>query len=123
MLRIGITLVVLPINRSRDHVNVALVFRFGLCFLCSGVLVRFRRRFRFARSFWGAGVGDGALPPTSFFSSSSLRFFFSCLARSSAFVSLVNAIVFPSGGPDRITGALRQIGKYKRIAARPWQDR
>src|SRR4029453_10647103 len=47
------------------------------------------------------GVGDpdpaGAFPPPAFFSSSSLDFFFSCLARSSALVSLVNAIIFPSG--------------------------
>src|SRR6266550_7826015 len=39
----------------------------------------------------------GAFPLPIFFDSSSFDFFFSCLARSSAFVSLVNAIVFPSG--------------------------
>src|SRR5438552_15964294 len=39
----------------------------------------------------------GAFPLPVFFDSSSFDFFFSCLARSSAFVSLVNAIVFPSG--------------------------
>src|SRR5438876_794940 len=39
----------------------------------------------------------GAFPLPVFFDSSSFDFFFSCLARSSAFVSLVNATVFPSG--------------------------
>src|SRR5207249_9539306 len=39
----------------------------------------------------------GAFPLPAFFDSSSFDFFFSCLARSSAFVSLVNAIVLPSG--------------------------
>src|ERR1700730_6430268 len=44
------------------------------------------------------GLADalGSAVP-AFFTSSSLRFFFSCLARSSAFVPLVNAIVLPSG--------------------------
>src|SRR6266849_4070292 len=41
--------------------------------------------------------GEGEISLTAFFNSSSLRFFFSCFARSSAFVSLVNAIIFPSG--------------------------
>src|SRR5207249_9948484 len=41
--------------------------------------------------------GDGEFSLIAFFDSSSFDFFFSCLARSSAFVSLVNAIVLPSG--------------------------
>src|SRR6266702_7918989 len=44
-----------------------------------------------------AGRDEGGISLTAFFNSSSLRFFFSCFARSSAFVSLVNAIDFPSG--------------------------
>ena len=55
-----------------------------------------------------AGVGDGELSLTAFFNSASLRFFFACLSRSSAFVSLVNAIVFPSG-PQ--TGLLAPFGR------------
>src|SRR2546426_146044 len=45
----------------------------------------------------GEGEALGALAAATFFSSSSLRFFFSCFARSSAFVALVKAIVLPSG--------------------------
>src|SRR2546429_4157267 len=52
--------------------------------------------------------GDGEFSLIAFFNSSSLRFFFSCLARSSAFVSLVNAIVLPSGGH---TGLLAPFGR------------
>src|SRR6266487_3872558 len=52
--------------------------------------------------------GDGETSLTAFFNSSSLRFFFSCFARSSAFVSLVNAIVFPSGDQ---TGLAAPLGK------------
>src|SRR6266480_993368 len=55
-----------------------------------------------------AAVTDGELSLTAVFNSSSLRFFFSCLARSSAFVSLVNAIVFPSGAH---TGLLAPLGR------------
>ena len=55
-----------------------------------------------------AAVADGELSLTAFFNSSSLRFFFSCLAKSSAFVSLVNAIVFPSGAQ---TGLLAPFGR------------
>ena len=47
--------------------------------------------------FEGSVEGEGGISLTAFFNSSSLRFFFSCFARSSAFVSLVNAIDFPSG--------------------------
>src|SRR5713101_451949 len=47
--------------------------------------------------FEASADGDGEVAPTAFFNSSSLRFFFSCLAKSSAFASLVNAIDFPSG--------------------------
>src|SRR5213083_2962562 len=52
--------------------------------------------------------GDGEFSLIAFFNSSSLRFFFSCLARSSAFVSLVKAIVFPSGDQ---TGLFAPFGK------------
>src|SRR5436853_6720647 len=55
-----------------------------------------------------AGGGDGELSLTAFFNSASLRFFFACLSRSSAFVSLMNAIVFPSG-PQ--TGLLAPFGR------------
>src|SRR5438046_7033060 len=55
-----------------------------------------------------AAVADGELSLTAFFNSSSLRFFFSCLARSSAFVSLVNAIVFSYGAQ---TGLLAPFGR------------
>src|SRR5262249_16029943 len=33
MLRVGIAFVVLAVNRARDHANIALMFRFGLCIL------------------------------------------------------------------------------------------
>src|SRR5207248_9127974 len=55
-----------------------------------------------------AGVGNGELSRTAFFNSSSLRFFFSCLAKSSAFVSLAKAIVLPSGAQ---TGLLAPFGR------------
>src|SRR6266498_3238087 len=52
----------------------------------------------FSAGFFEDSVeGEGGISLTAFFNSSSLRFFFSCFARSSAFVSLVNAIDFPSG--------------------------
>src|SRR5437773_6942102 len=54
----------------------------------------------------GEPVGDIAL--TAFFNSSSFFFFFSCLAKSSGLLSLVNAIVFPSGDQ---TGLLAPFGK------------
>src|ERR1700730_6974514 len=52
----------------------------------------------------GDAAGEVAL--TAFFNSSS--FFFACFARSSALVSLVNAIVFPSGDQ---TGLPAPLGK------------
>src|SRR6266487_6344760 len=67
-----------------------------------------------ARPLFSAGFfersaeGEGETSLTAFFNSSSLRFFFSCFARSSAFVSLVNAIVFPSGDQ---TGLAAPLGK------------
>src|SRR5437764_15108569 len=51
--------------------------------------------------------GDGEFSLVAFFNSSSLRFFFSCLARWSALVSLVNAILLPS---DAHTGSLARFG-------------
>ena len=64
--------------------------------------------------FFSAGLFDasgeavGEVAPTAFFNSSSFFFFFSCFARSSGFVSLVNAIVFPSGDQ---TGLLAPFGR------------
>src|SRR6266446_6655209 len=49
-------------------------------------------------SFSPSLPGDGEVSAaTAFFNSSSLRFFFSCFARSSELVVLVNAIILPSG--------------------------
>src|ERR1700726_4674621 len=54
----------------------------------------------------GEWAGEGSL--TAFFNSSSLRFFFSCFARSSKLVSLVKAIDFQSGDQ---TGEPAPLGK------------
>src|SRR6266699_1680314 len=51
-----------------------------------------------AFSFSPSLPGDGEVSaPSAFFSSSSLRFFFSCFARSWELVVLVNAIILPFG--------------------------
>src|SRR5205823_9667116 len=55
-----------------------------------------------------AGVDRGtglSLAPPDFLDCSS-PFFFSCFARSSAFVSLVNAMFFPSGAQTRLPAPL-----------------
>src|SRR2546430_17390324 len=57
--------------------------------------------------------GDGEFSLIAFFNSSSLRFFFSCLARSSAFVSLVNAIVLPSGAQTGLPAPFGRSVKEK----------
>src|SRR4029453_1598084 len=73
------------------------------------------------------GVGDpdpaGAFPPPAFFSSSSLDFFFSCLARSSALVSLVNAIFFPSGAQLGFPAPFGRSVKVNESPACHWEDR
>ena len=80
MLWVGVTFIVLPIDRTRDHAHVALMFG------CS------------------RGAGDPGF---------SLFFFFSCFARSSAFVSLVNAMVFPSGAQTGLPAPFGRSVKTK----------
>src|SRR5439155_27159187 len=106
MLRIGITFIVLAINRARDDMNIALAFAFGFHLL------------------WWRGLRAGVSDPGSGFFG--LLFF-------TLFLFLLGQILrvgiagkcdrFAVRRPDRASRAPRRIGKDKRIAARHRQVR
>src|SRR3954451_4355425 len=65
---------------------------------------------------FGEAEADDPIALAAFFSSSSLRFLRSCLARSSGLVELVNTIDFPSGDH---TGLAAPLGRSVNVNASP----